>query len=73
MMITEQDTDQLDRLQAAHVLGVSPRVLSNLAKRKKGPPYCKYSAKMIRYTRSDLMKWKQQQIVNPLAGSPNAG
>ena len=73
MMITKQDTDQLDRPQAADVLGVSPRVLANLAKRKKGPPYCKYSAKMIRYTRSELMKWKQQQIVNPLAGSPDAG
>jgi hypothetical protein len=34
-MITEDDTDQLDRPQVAEALGVSPRVLSNLAKRKK--------------------------------------
>jgi hypothetical protein len=58
-----KDSDQLTRKEAAAAIGVPPSILNNLAKRKEGPPFRKYTGKIIRYTRSELMQWSDQQLV----------
>lgn len=57
------DTDLLTRRQAEELLGLTKRSLDKLAHRKSGPPYYRFSARVIRYTPADLIRWRDEQLV----------
>jgi hypothetical protein len=47
----------LTRTEAAALLGVPPRVLSNCARRRAGPPFYRMSGKLTLYRRDELLQW----------------
>ena len=63
---TERKSELLDRLEAAAFLRLSPSTLANWqsTQRKKIP--CFKLGKRIFYRETDLQKWLELQIMNPV-------
>ena len=61
--VLADDPDSLVRQEeAAMILAVTPRCLENWRHRGGGPNYVKYSARCIRYRRSDLNEWIEARV-----------
>lgn len=50
-------------IEAADLLGTSPRTLETWRSRGEGPPYVKVGAKAIRYPRGPLLEWLRSRTV----------
>jgi hypothetical protein len=53
-------------LEAAKLLGLSPRTLQSWRVHGAGPPYCKIG-RAVRYTRRALLKFQQENTVSSTA------
>ena len=53
--------------EAAHVLGLSPAMLERLRWMRQGPPFIRPTGfgRAVRYLRQDLIKWIEQNRVEP--------
>jgi predicted DNA-binding transcriptional regulator AlpA len=48
-------------IEAAHVLGLSPRTLETWRVRGGGPRYVRMSSRMVRYKRADVLDWAAER------------
>jgi excisionase family DNA binding protein len=55
----------LDQLQAALLLSVSPRVVSNLVRRRE-IPFLKISRKCLRFRRNEIERWAEKHETKPI-------
>ena len=51
--------------ETADLLNVNRRLLDNWRWQKIGPPWVKFSGRMIRYRLSDITHWIEEQTVRP--------
>lgn len=77
MTLNASDSCQLlTQEQAADILQISPSTLQHLRvsgrKGRAGPPWIKMG-KSVRYRRSDLDAWIENQVVRPSASTPKIG
>jgi hypothetical protein len=61
-MIT-RDAELLTRDEAEQLLDLPKNYLDNLARRKTGPAFFKFSTRVVRYTRTELLRWRDAQLV----------
>jgi predicted DNA-binding transcriptional regulator AlpA len=48
--------------EAAHALGFTARFLQNRRHRGNSPPYCRISARAVRYRPEDLAEWAAKHL-----------
>lgn len=58
----------LDEETTARILGVSTKTLDYWRVENHGPPYIKYSGKIIRYLLDDIVAWMQAKRIVPDPG-----
>ena len=64
LLMTQPNTPVfLSETEAAQYLSLSVKTLRRWRFDRKGPAYAKLNNKLIRYSRSDLDEWMQQQRV----------
>ena len=54
----------LTEKEAAKVLSLSPRTLSNWRAKRVGPPWLKLEGKIVRYSMNRLREWMSSNIIN---------
>jgi excisionase family DNA binding protein len=55
----------IDRNEAALLLSVSPRVVSNLVRRRE-IPFLKISRKCLRFRRNEIERWAEKHETKPI-------
>jgi predicted DNA-binding transcriptional regulator AlpA len=55
----------LTELEAAHILQLAPATLASWRNMKTGPRYMRINQRIIRYRRSDLIRWTESMFVEP--------
>jgi hypothetical protein len=61
-MIT-RDAELLTRDEAEQLLDLPKNYLDNLARPRTGPAFFKFSTRVVRYTRTELLRWRDAQLV----------
>lgn len=51
----------LSEVEAAQLLGLSPHTLNRWRVARKGPPFIKIGARVVKYRLSDLTTWVESQ------------
>jgi predicted DNA-binding transcriptional regulator AlpA len=60
----ERQEPLLNTLQAAEMLNVSPRCLSNWRHRGGGPNFIRLSSSAVRYRTEDVEDWLEQRLIS---------
>jgi hypothetical protein len=59
------DAELLTRAEADHFLSLPAGFLENLAKQGRGPAYWRLTRKMVQYSRSELLAWRDSRRITP--------
>jgi hypothetical protein len=59
----QREMELLTRADAERLLDLPRDYLENMARRKTGPAFFKFSSKVVRYTRAELLRWRDAQLV----------
>lgn len=49
--------------QAGRILGIKPKTLANWRHQRRGPKFASLLGRQVRYRRSDLDEWVEEQMV----------
>jgi predicted DNA-binding transcriptional regulator AlpA len=66
----------LSQAETAELLNLKPRTLERWRQKREGPPWVCYSARCVRYRRSEVLRWLAAHEVKPadrLAGPSHRG